>query len=124
MGSVSAVDGSVAVASTTPGRIPPTGEPMPGKNDAPLKRPPCPVEGPSVALKPGKPKSVPRAPGPNPKVPAVPPTKGNCTKGWLKAGRNSDCPARVPTFGPDGAGTIAAGLPRSVAEKKTCELGR
>src|ERR1700742_2692420 len=124
MGKVRAVAGNVPVASTTPGSMPPTGEPMPGKNDAPLNRPPCPVGGPSVALKPGKPNRVPRAPGVNPKVPADPPVNGNWTKGWLKAGRKTACPARVPTLEPEGASTIAGPLPNRVAEKKSCESGR
>ena len=81
IGKVRAVGGNVAVAKTTPGSMPPTGEPMSGKKLTPLKRPPVPTAGPNVALKPGKPKSVPRAPGPRPKVPAVPPTNGNCTNG-------------------------------------------
>src|ERR1051326_9534712 len=67
IGKVKAVGGKVAVASTTPGRMLPTGEPMPGENEAPLKVPPPPVGGPSVALNPGKPKSVPRAPAVSPK---------------------------------------------------------
>src|ERR1043166_3635873 len=51
IGKVSAVAGSVVVAKTTPGRILPAGEPMPGKLSA------------------------------VPKVPAEPPTNGNWTKG-------------------------------------------
>src|SRR5579885_848001 len=116
IGRVRAVAGSVAVAKTTPGRMPPTGEPMPGKNDAPLNVPPPPVGDPIVAVKPGKPKSEPRCPAVSPKVPALPPTNGNWTKGWLKAGRKTGCPLSDPEF-VEGASTMAAGLPNGVAEK-------
>ena len=125
MACVSAVGGKTPVAKTTPGRMLPTGEPMPGKKPAVPKRPvPPPVGGPKVALKPGKPCCVPISPGPSPKVPAVPPVKGNCTKGWLKAGRNKLCPAIEPTLGPDGAKTMAGPLPSKVELKKSCEFGR
>src|SRR5919197_4481458 len=125
IGRVSAVAGRTPVASTTPGRMLPPGEPMPGKFDAAPKRPPPPpVGGPSVAFKPGKPKRVPRAPGVSPKVPAEPPVNGNWTNGWLKAGRKSDRPAIEPTSGPDGARMMAGGLPSRVELKKSCEFGR
>src|SRR5437762_1423984 len=57
IGSVKAVAGSVVVANTTPGRMPPTGEPIPGKLSAGPKVPlfGCTTGGPSWALKPGKP---------------------------------------------------------------------
>ena len=57
MGNVRAVAGNVVVAKTTPGRILPAGEPMPGKLSAgpkvPLFGETC--GGPNCALKPGKP---------------------------------------------------------------------
>ena len=57
IGRFSAVGGSVVVASTTPGRMPPTGEPIPGKLSAGPKLPLLgwTTGGPSCALKPGKP---------------------------------------------------------------------
>src|SRR5215207_7094095 len=57
IGSVSAVAGSVVVANTIPGRMPPTGEPIPGKLSAEPKVPLLgwATGGPSNALKPGKP---------------------------------------------------------------------
>src|SRR3954470_3773080 len=120
---VKAVQGSCVVASTTPGSMPPTGEPMPGNKLTPLKfPPPPPVAAPICALKPGKPRRP--LPAVSPNVPAEPPTNGYCTNGWLKAGRNRDCPAMLPTFGPEGARMIAAGLPSVVAPKKSCEFGR
>src|ERR1043165_7976792 len=57
IGSVRAVAGSTVVARTTPGRILPAGEPMPGKLSAGPKFPlfGWTTGGPSRALKPGKP---------------------------------------------------------------------
>src|SRR6185369_13780292 len=77
IGRVSAVAGSTVVANTTPGRMPPTGEPTPGKLSA---EPNVPLlgwttGGPSCALKPGKPN--PNPPPTKPKLPAVPPVNGN-----------------------------------------------
>src|ERR1700741_1917232 len=68
MGSVSAVAGSVVVARTTPGKIPPTGEPIPGKVSAGPKFPLFgdTTGGPSRALKPGKPNCWPIWPGVKP----------------------------------------------------------
>src|SRR5437879_13925049 len=82
---VRAVQGNVVVARTMPGSIPPTTEPMPGKLPAAPKLPPADAFAPSVKVQPGQPKS--EAPDPCRKVPADPPTNGNCTNGWLKAGR-------------------------------------
>src|SRR5436190_2567075 len=67
---------SVTVWSTIPGRIPPTGEPMPGNSEAEL--PPFPVGFPMVALVPtGKPKGGPEKNGGfNPNVPELPPLNG------------------------------------------------
>ena len=79
---VSAVHGNAAVANTIPGRILPTGEPMPGKNAALPKPPGLPPKGvPICARNPGKPNWPPAGPGPVLKVPADPPINGNCTKG-------------------------------------------
>src|ERR1044072_6948407 len=64
--------GIVRVVSTTPGRMPPHGEPTPGKIDPPLPpvaEPSLLVNGGAIAL-PVRPKF-----GPGP------PTKGNCTNG-------------------------------------------
>ena|SRR5437764_15278048 len=121
---VKAVGGRVVVAKTMPGRIPPTTEPMPGKLSA---GPNVPLLGcgltAKVALKPGQPNSVPKAPGAWPNVPADPPTKGNCTKGWLNAGRKTAVPAALPAHAPKvGASTIAGPLPRN--GNFSCEFGR
>src|SRR6185436_11244188 len=55
IGRFNAVAGSVCVASTTPGRSPPTVEPIPGKLSAPLNVPLLALAtgGPSCALNPG-----------------------------------------------------------------------
>src|SRR4029079_7052233 len=121
IGFVRAVAGSVVVASTTPGRMPPTGEPTPGKLSAGPKLPlfGCVTGGPSCALKPGKPNCP--CPGASLNVPADPPVNGNCTNGCLLSGRNTAVFAIVPTFGPDGASTIAAGLHKA-APQKSCEF--
>src|SRR2546421_5201154 len=73
IGSVNAVGGSAVVASTMPGRMLPTGEPMPGKLPAAPKLPPPPEAGPSVAPNGTAARS-------KPKPAAVPPVNGNCTK--------------------------------------------
>src|SRR5215208_4944688 len=75
------VAGSCVVANTMPGRMPPTGEPIPGKLSAVPKVPllGCTTGGPSCALKPGKPNCC--WPGAKPNVPAEPPTNGNWTNG-------------------------------------------
>src|SRR6185295_5363230 len=74
-----AVGGSVVVASTTPGRMPPTTEPIPGKLSAGPKLPLLGWDtgGPSCALKPGKPNCWPICPAVRPNVPAEPPVNGN-----------------------------------------------
>src|SRR5216683_5985722 len=79
---VNAVHGSVAVASTKPGSMPPTTDPMPGKLLAAPKLPLPPVAGPSRVEKPGKPNCVAMKPGPNPKFGPMPPINGDCTNGW------------------------------------------
>ena len=78
---VRAVQGIWVVANTIPGRMLPTGEPMPGNNDAAPCEPPPPVAGPIWALKPGKPNNEPIGPAVNPNVPAEPPIYGKPTKG-------------------------------------------
>src|ERR1700749_1500439 len=76
--------GIVLVVMTTPGRIDPQTEPTPGKFDAAPKllctadgEPRRDVNGGAMRL-PVRPKFGP-----------VPPTKGNCTNGWLNAGLKS-----------------------------------
>src|SRR5205807_2099524 len=123
IGRVSAVAGRIVVASTIPGRILPTTEPMPGKLSAAPKLPLPEAFAPSVKVQAGQPNKVPRAPGPKPKVPAEPPTNGNCTNGWLKAGRKTAVPVSVPTPVAFGASTIAGPLPRN-PPKFNCEFGR
>src|SRR5690242_6186125 len=83
IGSVKAVAGSWVVASTTTGRMLPTGEPMPGKLSAGPNLPlfGWTTGGPSCALKPGKPNCWLICPGPRPKVPAEPPLNGYWTNG-------------------------------------------
>src|SRR5215510_2197632 len=102
---VNAVQGETAVASTTPGRILPAGDPTPGKAPAAPKLLVLPNGGPSVALKPGKPNVPPANPGQN-------------------GGRKTAVPASVPTFGPDGARIIAGALPSRVAPKYICVFGK
>src|SRR5687767_1086228 len=75
--------GITRVVKTTPGSIEPQGEPTPGKFDAPLKLPcSCPTGVPSVEVKGGAMKLP-----VSPKLGPGPPTNGNWTNGWLKAGR-------------------------------------
>src|SRR5919206_3508023 len=75
--------GIVRVVSTTPGRIEPQGEPTPGKFEAALKFPcSCPVGVPRRDVK-GTAMRLPVSP----KLGPGPPTNGNWTNGWLKAGR-------------------------------------
>src|ERR1043165_9834812 len=81
---VNAVQGSVAVANTIPGKMLPTGEPTPGKVPAGPKFDWLPNGGPKVALNPGKPKLVPISPGPIPKFGATPPVNGYATFGCPK----------------------------------------
>src|SRR5689334_22853732 len=72
------------VVRTTPGRIEPQTEPTPGKFDAAPKVL-CTVEGvPKREVNGGAMRLPVRA-----KFGPVPPTNGNCTNGWLKAGRKS-----------------------------------
>src|SRR5215510_16494893 len=79
---VNAVQGETAVASTTPGRILPAGDPTPGKAPPAPKLLVLPNGGPSVALKPGKPNVPPANPGPKPKLGPWPPVNGYATIGW------------------------------------------
>src|SRR5205807_9151735 len=83
IGRVSAVAGSTVVASTIPGGILPTTEPMPGILSAAPKLPLPEAFAPSVKVQAGQPNKVARAPGPRQKVTAEVPTNGNRTKGWL-----------------------------------------
>src|SRR6266576_4287386 len=76
------VAGIVLVESTTPGRILPTVEPMPGKKAAPPKFPPPPKGVPSTLVKGGA-KRLPV----KPKLGPVAPMNGNCLKG---------CPPEFP----------------------------
>ena len=111
------------VARTTPGRILPTTEPTPGKLSAGPKLPPLfplATGGPRLATKPGKPKRPPLTPAPVLKLPAEP-INGNGTNGWLKAGRKT-APRTVPTFGPEGACTMAGPEPKP--GNFNCELGK
>ena|SRR5947209_5281004 len=126
IGPVKAVLGNTVVAKTTPGRMLPTGEPMPGKKAAVPKLPvPPPVAAPSVKVQPaGHPVVRTLLAAPTPNVPAVPPTKGNCTNGWLKAGRNTDCPVKPLRLVTGPPSTMAGGLPNKEELKKTCEFGR
>src|ERR1043166_9080596 len=73
---VSAVQGRICVARTTPGKMLPTGEPTPGKAPAAPKLLVPPNGGPNVALKPGKPNVDPAKPGPKPKFGPWPPVNG------------------------------------------------
>src|ERR687886_1329194 len=74
--------GMVRVVSTTPGRMLPQGEPTPGKFDAAPKLVCAPLGVPRRLVNGG----AIRLPV-SPKFGPGPPTKGNCTNGWLKAGR-------------------------------------
>src|SRR6185437_2298752 len=127
MGFVRAVAGSVSVANTIPGRIPPTVEPIPGKLSA---GPKVPLFGerltPSVGftgaaqpmVNPVAPPTVAR-----PSREAAPPTYGNCTNGWLNAGRKTAVPAMLHPGGiPFGARMIAGPLPLN--GNFNCEFGR
>src|SRR5690349_13357253 len=102
--------GIVRVVSTTPGRIEPQGEPTPGKFEAAVKFPcSCPVGTPRRDVK-GTAMRLPV----RPKLGPGPPTNGNCTNGWLKAGRKSE-PKPVRVVEPDtrsGAMMMAGPLPR------------
>src|SRR5215204_2363776 len=124
IGSVVWVAGTTRVVRTTPGRIEPQGEPKVGKLEAPLKFPcSAPVGTPSCVVRGG----AMRLPV-SPKLGPGPPTYGNCTNVWLKAGRKSADPESDPTFAPPGRSwspwTIAGPLPRSPFPKKSCEFGR
>src|SRR5215210_2042503 len=115
--------GITRVVSTTPGRIEPQGEPMPGKLAALLKFPcSAPVGVPRRDVKGG----AMRLPV-SPKLGPGPPTNGNCTNDWLKAGRKKVLPKPVSAVEPltrSGGRMMAGPLPRSVAPKKSCEFGR
>src|SRR2546423_11794539 len=77
--------GIVRVVSTTPGSIEPQGEPTPGKFEADPQLPPDPPKGTPRRLTNGGAMMLPVSPRFGP----VPPTNGNCTNGWLKAGRKT-----------------------------------
>src|SRR5258705_11692426 len=74
---VNAVQGSTAVAKTIPGRMLPTGDPIPGKFDADPKLP-FPPNGVPMRLTNGGAIALPV----KPKFGPVPPIKGNCRKPW------------------------------------------
>src|SRR5919107_6070185 len=101
--------GMVRVVRTTPGSIDPQGEPMPGKAEAAPQLPLLPpVAAPMRLTKGGE-----MLPPESPRFGPTPPTNGNCTNGWLKAGRKTV--ALAPTVGPltlSGAMMMAAPLPR------------
>src|SRR5438105_13127923 len=62
-----------------------------------------------------------------PKFGPGPPTNGNCTNGWLNAGRKKELPSPVSAVDPltlSGGRMIAGPLPRSVELKKSYEFGR
>src|SRR5919199_307676 len=111
--------GIVLVVSTTPGRIEPQAEPTPGKFDAAPKFVCAPLGVPRRLVKGG----AMRLPV-SPKFGPGPPTKGNCTNGWLKAGRKTAPLMPLVPLTLSGARMMAGGLPRSVAPKKSCEFGR
>src|SRR5262249_892638 len=138
------VAGSTLVASTIPGRILPTGEPMPGQRSAVPKVLPLAVGGPSVELKPpGTPNVNPTET--NPKSGPGLPVHGNAepdTNGWphlkkplgtggtlvhaaQKGGRKRDAPA-IPfgAFDCEGPKIMAIPLPSSPEPKNSCEFGR
>src|SRR6266550_1353329 len=118
---VVAVGGITCVVSTTPGRMLPTGDPIPGKNDAPEKFPPPPNGVPSV-LTYGGAIAFPLSP----KFGPTPPTNGNCTNGCPPAphgpptGRKTSPLISVVPLTRTGARIIAGGL-QSVFPKKSCE---
>src|SRR5438067_13812533 len=111
--------GIVRVVRTTPGRIEPQGEPMPGKFAAALKLPVPPLGVPRRLVNGG----AMRLPV-SPKLGPGPPTNGNCTKGWLKAGRNSEPKLACGPLTRSGPWMLAGPLPRSVELKKCWEFGR
>src|SRR5205085_9404175 len=80
------VAGTTVVVSTMPGRMLPTGEPMPGKKPAAPKLLPPPEAGPRVAVKGGPPVRS------KPKPAAVPPVNGNCTKNGPPGSREMTVP--------------------------------
>src|ERR1043165_2458 len=113
--------GIVLVVSTTPGRIEPQGEPTPGKFDAAPKLLSSPLGGPRRLVS-GTAMRLPVSPkwGPGP------PTNGNCTNGWLKAGRKSGLKlvSAVEPLTLSGAMMMAGPLPKRPGPKKSCEFGR
>src|SRR5438128_1668579 len=113
MGLVNKVPGINLVEITIPGRILPTGEPIPGNVSAGPNLPllGLAIGGPSVD--PNK-----RRPAFWPKFPAEPPTNGYCTNGWLLNGRKSALPTRLPEFGPEGANTIAGPLQKPAVPQR------
>src|SRR5256885_16079842 len=126
------VAGIILVESTTPGRILPTVEPMPGKKAAPPKFPPPPKGVPSTLVKGGA-----IALPVRPKLGPVAPMNGNCLKGCPPefpdasrhggpAGRNSGLnPVRSVEPPVRTGGRITAGPVQSrLAPKYNCEFGR
>src|SRR6185369_8158448 len=125
IGRVRAVAGRVVVASTTPGRMLPTGEPMPGKFDA-LPKLPLPPNGVPMRLVYGGAMMLPV----KPKFGPVAPMNGNCRNGWPPtlqggpAGLNTVPTIPVVPLTRSGAGMMAGPVHSSVAPKYNCEFGR
>src|SRR5947209_19080125 len=111
--------GIVLVVRPTPGRIEPQGEPTPGKFAAALKLPVPPLGEPSRLVNGG----AMRLPV-SPKLGPGPPTNGNCTKGWLNAGRKTAPLMPLVPLTRSGASMMAGPLPRSVALEESCAFGR
>src|ERR1044072_9514871 len=112
--------GICRVVMSTPGRIEPQTEPTPGKFDAAPKLLWTEIGDPS---RDGDSGAI-RLPV-SPKFGPVPPTKGNWTNGWLKAGLKSG-EKLVSAVEPEvrsGAMMMAGALPSCVAPKKSCEFG-
>src|SRR6185503_5828281 len=120
---VKAVHGNTVVASTMPGRMLPTTEPMPGKFEA-VPKLPLPPNGVPIRLTNGGAIALPV----KPKFGPVPPMNGNCTNGCPPtlqggpAGRNSGLkPVRpVEPLTRSGGSIAAAPLHNSVAPKNSC----
>src|SRR3954452_19156302 len=110
--------GIVLVVRTTPGSIEAQGEPTPGKCAAAPKLLCTPVAVPRRLVKGGAMRLPVR-----PKFGPVPPTNGNCTNGWLKAGRKTAPLMPVVPLTLSGDRIMAAPLPSVFAPKKSCEFG-
>src|ERR1041385_3696289 len=113
--------GIVRVVSTTPGRMLPQIEPIPGKFDAAPKLLSKPLGVPMRLVNGGAMRLPVR-----PKFGPGPPTNGNCTNGWLKAGRKSGWKLvrAVEPLTLSGAMMMAGPLPKRPGPQKSCEFGR